>query len=84
MSSYLDNEFLTYAPVTMESVGIIRVKITSDRGQTKWLNVDPTAAREIETAIEGSYTRREAQRKREALPSGQQATGQIGKVKLFF
>lgn len=66
MSSYLDNEFLTYAPVTMESIGIIRVKITSDRGQTKWLNVDPTAAREIETAIENSYTRRAEQRKREA------------------
>ena len=60
MSNYLDNQFLTYSPCTLTSTAHLKVKITSERGSTNWLNIDPTAAREIEEAIEGAYKRREA------------------------
>ncbi len=55
--NYLDNQFMNYAPVRLESLQPVKVKLSSDRGATNWLNIDATAARAIEEAIEGSYKR---------------------------
>lgn len=77
--NYLDAQFMRYSPCTLASLESIKVKIHSERADTNWLNIDAQAAREIETAIEGAYSRAQ-----DRDHSGQTSTGQIGKVKLFF
>lgn len=57
-NEYLTAQFLDFAPCSLDSTEFMRVKLTSDSGQTNWLNIDAQAARDIEAAIERSYQRK--------------------------
>ncbi len=39
MKEYVKDQMLTVCPVLVENCGQIQLKIVSDRGQTKWLNI---------------------------------------------
>lgn len=50
---YLESEFLTVAPLPVEMCGQFKLKITSNSGQTKWLNITPQEFRSIEDILLG-------------------------------
>lgn len=51
MKKYIENQMLTVCPVPVEDCGQIKLKIVSDRGQTKWLNITADQFRKIENIL---------------------------------
>lgn len=51
-TEYFTSQFLGYAPLTLEQCGQIRIKLTSEKGATNWLNLSPQQARDIEAIID--------------------------------
>lgn len=55
-ANYINQQLVNAVPLTPENpeVGQIRIKITSDLGQTNWLNITPQQLRAIERVLDGS------------------------------
>lgn len=51
--AYLEHELIAVAPLPVEegTNGQFRIKITSERGQTKWLNITPDQFKLIKEAL---------------------------------
>jgi hypothetical protein len=51
---FLNQQLLTVAPFTADSDmnGQFRIKITSDKGETKWMNINNAQFQAVEAALE--------------------------------
>ena len=51
MKEYVKDQMLTVCPVLVENCGQIQLKIVSDRGQTKWLNITAEQFRSLANSL---------------------------------
>lgn len=50
---YLEGELLSVAPLPVNDCGQFKMKIVSELGRTKWMNITPEQFREIENVLYG-------------------------------
>ena len=50
---YLESELLAVAPFPVQDIKELRLKITSEHGSTKWLNITPEQFKKIEDVLLG-------------------------------
>lgn len=53
--SYINQQMIKVLPFPIESGnnGQVKIKVKSERGESKWMNVSPDQAKQIERILEG-------------------------------